>query len=441
MKTTLKITLIILLFQIPSFPQTKKPEWSYNRSIYEVNVRQFTPEGTFDAFKEHLPQLKNMNVGILWLMPINPIGENKRKGSLGSYYSVKDYKEVNSEFGTKDDFRNLVEEIHKKKMYVIVDWVANHTAWDHQWTTEHPNFYNKDSLGNFIPPVNDWSDVIDLNYDNKGLWKEMIDALKYWVKEFDIDGYRCDIAGMVPIEFWNEARKEIESIKPVFMLAEWDTPKMHLQAFDMTYDWTMHKLMNAVYKGEKNALDIKNHLLKDRQKFSENAFRMQFTSNHDENTWNGTEFERLGDAVEMFAVLTNMIPDMPLVYNGQESGFDRRLEFFEKDSIDWKEHPFYNLYKNLFDLKKNNKALFNGHKGGGLQFIDNCKTDNILSFIREKDENKIFAVFNLSNKKTSVKIPNELIKDNFTNFISAQSVTFDNSEFELEPWDYKIFFK
>lgn len=333
------------------FPQTKTPEWAFNKTIYEVNLRQFSEEGNFDGFRKHLPRLKELGVGILWFMPIHPIGELNRKGSLGSYYSVKDYLDVNPEFGTIDDFKELVKEIHSLGMYVIIDWVANHTAWDHQWTKTHPEFYNKDDKGNFIPPVDDWSDVIDLNYENKALWSEMINALKFWVTECDIDGYRCDVAGMVPIEFWIEAREQLDKIKPVFMLAEWDTPEMHF-AFDMTYDWNMHKTMNEVAKGKKSADEIIHHIQKDLENYPSYAFRMQFTDNHDENSWNGTVFERLGDAAECFAVLTFLIPDMPLIYSGQEAGLNKRLSFFEKDPIDWKEHKFFALYKSLIELKK-----------------------------------------------------------------------------------------
>jgi len=224
-------------------------------------------------------------------MPIQPIGEKIRKCSLGSYYSVQDYKAVNPEFGTLDEFKSLVKLIHKMGMYVIIDWVANHTAWDNDWIVEHPEYYTTDSLGIIVSPVPDWTDVADLNYDNKKLWNEMIDALKFWVEECDIDGYRCDVAGMVPIEFWIEARTELQKIEPVFMLAEWDTPEVHL-AFDMTYDWEVHKIMNQIAKQEMTAVDLKNRQMNEETEYSENDFRMQFTSNHDENSWNGTVFER-----------------------------------------------------------------------------------------------------------------------------------------------------
>ncbi len=419
--------------------QIKTPDWAYNKSIYEVNLRQFTKEGTFASFRQHLQRLKELGVGILWLMPIHPIGELNRKGTLGSYYSVKDYTAVNPEFGTIEEFKALVKEIHSLGMYVIIDWVANHTAWDHKWTKSNPEFYNKDKEGNFIPPIDDWSDVIDLNYDNKQLWKEMIAALKFWVEECDIDGYRCDVAGMVPIQFWIEARNELDKIKPVFMLAEWDTPEMHL-AFDMTYDWNMHKLMNDVAKKKKNATDIVEHLIKDREKYPANAFRMQFTDNHDENSWNGTVFERFGDAAECFAVLTFLIPDMPLIYSGQEAGLNKRLSFFEKDNIEWKKHNFFNLYKSLCTLKKSNELLLCGDKGGEMKFIPNNNQQNILSFTRVKGSKKLLAIFNLSDTPSKVLMKDDTVAGVFSEFLSGDEIITDGVlELKLGGWSWKIY--
>ena len=441
MKTTLKIFLLVQFVQIVLLAQPKTPDWAYNASIYEVNVRQFTEQGTFKAFQEHLPRLKKLGVDILWLMPINPIGEKNRKGTLGSYYSVRDYKNINPEFGSKEDFKSLVDEIHKQGMFVIVDWVANHTSWDNPWVTDHPDFYTKDSLGNFVPPVADWADVIDLNYDNKVLWKEMTDALRYWVEEFNIDGYRCDVAGMIPTEFWDEIRPQLERIKPVFMLAEWDTPEMHDKAFDMTYDWTLHKLMNGIYKGEKSAADLKAHIIKDQRLYPEYAFRMQFTSNHDENSWNGTEFERLGEAAEMFAVFINLIPGMPLIYNGQEAAFNKRLDFFEKNLIVWSESNFTKLYSKLNSLKNDNKALWNGNKGGPIEFIDDNSTKNVLAFIRSSDEDKVFALFNMSSKETRVKINSPLINGSYYDFENDKPVDINDELNQLiKPWSYKLYY-
>lgn len=441
MITFRKVFILFISVCTLIFPQTKTPEWAFNKTIYEVNLRQFSEEGNFDGFRKHLPQLKELGVGILWFMPIHPIGELNRKGSLGSYYSVKDYLDVNPEFGTIDDFKELVKEIHSLGMYVIIDWVANHTAWDHQWTKTHPEFYNKDDKGNFIPPVDDWSDVIDLNYENKALWSEMINALKFWVTECDIDGYRCDVAGMVPIEFWIEARKQLDKIKPVFMLAEWDTPEMHF-AFDMTYDWNMHKTMNEVAKGKKSADEIINHIQKDLENYPSYAFRMQFTDNHDENSWNGTVFERLGDAAECFAVLTFLIPDMPLIYSGQEAGLNKRLSFFEKDPIDWKEHKFFALYKSLIELKKSNELLHCGIKGGKIEFIPNNNQKNILALARVKEDKILFAVFNLSETSSEVFLNDKRLSGTFTNFFTNEKVNLEQSfKTKLDAWSWQVFIK
>lgn len=435
--------ILFLLFVLPSqqsFSQPVAPDWAKNSTIYEVNIRQFSKEGTFKSFQQHLPRLKELGVDILWLMPINPIGKLNRKGTLGSYYSVKDYVDINPEFGTKEDFKTLVDEIHNHGMHVIIDWVANHTAWDNKWVKTNPEFYTKDSSGNFVPPVPDWSDVIDLNYDNKELWKEMISALKYWVSEVDIDGYRCDVAGMVPIEFWNEVRTELDKIKPVFMLAEWDTPEMHKFAFDMTYDWDLHKIFNGVYAKERNSSDIIKHILNDQKKYPDYAYRMQFTSNHDENSWNGTEYERLGKAAEVFAVLTYVIPGMPLIYNGQEIGFNKRLEFFEKDSIIWKENKFEKLYKNLNELKEKNKALWAGIESGSVDFINN--NNDILIIRRSKENKEVIGFFNLTEKETEANTRLEKASGVYIGFNNDQQIELNgNFQLKLKPWSYIIFYK
>lgn len=438
----LKAFLFIYLISLAATAQDfRPPEWSYDQAIYEMNVRQYTEEGNFKAFEKHLPRLKELGADILWLMPIHPIGEKNRKGTLGSYYSVRDYKAVNPEFGTLDEFKYLVKMIHKMGMYVIIDWVANHTAWDNQWIEEHPEYYTQDSLGNIISPNPDWTDVADLNDDNKELWTEMIDALKFWVEECDIDGYRCDVAGMVPTEFWIEARTELEKIKNVFMLAEWDTPDIH-RAFDMSYDWDLHHILNGIAKEEKTILDLIEHLKKNEEEFPANAFRMQFTSNHDENSWNGTEFERLGDDVEAFAVLTCLIPDMPLIYSGQEAGFNKRLSFFEKDSIEWKDYKLFDIYSKLFQLKKNNKALRNGEQGGELIFIESSDEKNIFAFSRSVGKDKIVGVFNLSDNAVEFELGGEILTGSFKNYFTGKLESFLSIEsFKLNPWEYRVYTK
>ncbi|GBD87349.1 alpha-amylase 2 [bacterium BMS3Abin03] len=439
-------SIIILLLSLFSFVDAqelenvvKHPGWSYDKTIYEVNIRQYTPEGTFKEFEKHLTQLKKMNVGILWFMPVQPIGIKNRKGTLGSYYSVKDYKAVNPEFGTLNEFKAMVQKIHAMGMYVIIDWVANHTAWDNIWMKEHPGFYTKDSLGSVVSPVPDWTDVADLDYSNKELWTEMIDALKFWVEEYDIDGFRCDVAGMIPLEFWIEARKELDKIKPVFMLAEWDTPEMH-KAFDMTYDWKTNKLMNSIAEGKKSTLDLIKHLKDDKKRYPPNAFRMQFTSNHDENSWNGTVFERLAKGAASFAVFTCLIPDMPLVYSGQEAGLNKRLRFFDKDTIEWKKSRFRTLYTKMFRLKKTNKALFNGIKGGELKFINSSNNKSVLAFTRQKGKDKILALFNFSNNNVEAELEGKNLHGTYREYFNGRIKIFSNKEkFTLYPWEYRVY--
>lgn len=440
-----RTSLLLLLFSLITLTnygqQFNPPDWSYNKAIYEVNVRQYSNEGTFKAFDKHLPRLKELGADILWFMPINPIGGKNRKGTLGSYYSVKNYKEINPEFGSLDEFKSMVNLVHKMGMYVIIDWVANHTSWDNPWIEEHPDFYSTDSTGNIISPNLDWTDVADLNYENKELWSEMIDALKFWVEECDIDGYRCDVAGMVPIEFWIEARTELEKIKNVFMLAEWDTPEIHL-AFDMSYDWDLHKTLNKIATGEKTVQDLINLLEKDEQLYPVKAFRMQFTSNHDENSWNGTVFERLGDGAEACAVLTCLIPDMPLIYTGQEAGNTKRLSFFEKDPVEWKSYKLFNIYSKLFQLKKTNKALYNGDRGGQIIFITSSNKENIFAFSRSSGANKILAVFNLSKNTIEFDLTGETLKGSYKNLFSGKLESFASKEsFKLKPWEYKVYLK
>ncbi|HBF88933.1 MAG TPA: alpha-amylase [Bacteroidales bacterium] len=421
--------------------QLVHPKWSYNATIYEVNVRQFTEAGTFKAFEEHLPRLKAMGVDIIWIMPIHPIGEKERKGSLGSYYSVKDYKGVNPEFGTMEDFKQLVNKIHELGMYVILDWVANHTAWDNAWVSEHPEWYTKDSLGKMVSPF-DWTDVADLNYDEKGLHEAMIDALKFWITDANIDGYRCDVAELVPVEFWNEARTELDKIKPVFMLAEADKADLQTKAFDMTYGWEFHFIMNDVAQGKKKIKDINEYFEREKTKYKADDFRMQFTSNHDENSWKGTEFTRLGGGYKTFAVMAATIPGMPLIYNGQEAEMDKMLRFFEKDTIFWDKKPLEQFYTKLMTLKHNNKALWNGERGGEMKLISNSADSVVYSFARVKDENSVLVFLNLSATPTKVSFKTNDFKGEYTDlFTDAKTNILDQLEISLTPWEYKVLSK
>lgn len=418
--------------------EVKNLDWVKTAVIYEVNIRQYTKEGTFNAFAAHLPRLKSMGVDILWLMPIHPIGEKNRKEPLGSYYSVKDYTAVNPAFGSMEDFKNMVKQVHELGMKLIIDWVPNHSAWDHAFVTEHPEYYKKDSTGKMISPF-DWTDVVQFDYRNKELRNWMVENLKFWLKEADIDGYRCDVAGMVPTDFWDSARVELDKVKPVFMLAEADKPELHLKAFDASYDWRLHHIMNDIAKGKKNANQIAKHIDSIKNVYPEGSILMQFTSNHDENSWNGTEFERLGKGAQAFAVVAATVPGMPLIYNGQESAFDRRLKFFEKDSINWGNFEYTEFYEKLFKLKETNEALWSGVSGGTFDRINTNTDKEVIAYVREKGENKVFVIANLSNKAQDVKFKDKDFKGNYRNiFTNAEMELKKDNKINLQAWEYLV---
>ena len=321
-------------YQLNSAVKLIHPEWSKNAVIYQINTRQFTNEGTFKAAESHLARLKDLGVDILWLMPIHEIGVKNRKGTLGSPYAVKDYFSVNHEFGTLEDLKHFVQAAHSMGMYVILDWVANHTAWDNPLVEQHPEWYARDWKGDFHPsPWRDWDDIIDLDYQQPALREYMTEALKYWVRVADVDGYRCDVAGFVPLDFWNQARRELDAIKPVFMLAEWESRDIHIEAFDMAYGWSWYDTMVAIAKGHANLDRLFTYYSHNEKEYPADVMRMLFVSNHDKNSWEGTEYEQFGDALEAVIALSATSEGMPLLYNGQEAGNTKRLEFFEKDPI------------------------------------------------------------------------------------------------------------
>lgn len=430
-------------YQPKEFVELKHPDWSKNATIYEVNVRQFTPEGTFKAFESHLPRIKNMGIDIIWLMPIHPIGVEKRKGTLGSYYSVKDYYGINPEFGTKEDFKHLIDKIHSMGMYVIVDWVANHSSWDNPLAKEHPEWYTKTEDGNFQPtPWYDWDDVIDFDYEQPGIRKYMTEALVYWIKDFNIDGYRCDTAGFLPTDFWDNAREEMDAVKPVFMLAEWDSKDLLKNAFDMTYSWALFDKMTAVTRDKKSMAGLVEYMAHDVSTFPRDGYRMVFTDNHDMNSWNHNMYYNFGDGLEASMVLCGTVNGMPLVYGGQEAGLNRSLKFFDKDLIDWSKMPYENLYKKLFDLKHQNQALWNGKEGGVMVRIFNDKLDQVISFSRTKDNDKVVTIINYSDKPTTVKLNSKNQKGTYTELFSGEKITLNGDDvFELKPWQYYVLVK
>ncbi|MBK8944671.1 MAG: alpha-glucosidase C-terminal domain-containing protein [Ignavibacteriae bacterium] len=423
------------------YVELKHPEWSKNSTIYEVNIRQYTKEGTFAAFEKHLPRLKKLGVDILWLMPIHPIGEVNRKGTLGSYYSVKDYFAVNPEFGRLKDFKKLVNKIHKMGMYVIIDWVANHSAWDNKLAVEHPDWYTKNKSGNFQPtPWYDWDDIIDFNYDKPELRKYMTEALIYWVKETNIDGYRCDVAGFLPNEFWENVRFELEKIKPVFMLAEWESRDLHKNTFDMTYAWSLYDKMKDAYKSKSGSEGIIEYLAHDVNTFPKDGYRMTFVENHDKNSWFGNQFTNFGKSLNAAIVLTCIVNGMPLIYSGQEAGLKKSLKFFDKDFIEWKEHEIGKLYKKLFDLKHKNQALWNGNSGGEMIRIINDQPEKVISFYREKNGDKVLLIINFSAVKIEVNINLENEEGSLKEIFLDKTYKFEKiNSLKLKPWGYLVF--
>lgn len=403
--------------------------------IYEANIRQYSVEGTFAEFTKDIPNLNEMGVDIIWLMPIHEIGILNRKGGLGSYYSVKDYRSINHEFGTLDDFKNLVKTAHENGMYVILDWVANHTAWDHEWVTKHPEYYTKDENGNMIAPF-DWTDVAELDYSNEALRTAMIEDMKYWVKELNIDGFRCDVAAEVPTDFWERASTELQQIKPLFMLAEADKPELLKKAFHMQYAWEGHHIFNQLAQGKKNVADFDSYMKKLDTILEKDDIQMHFVSNHDENSWNGTVKERMGASVELFMALSYTVPGMPLIYSGEEFDMDKRLLFFEKDTIPKVKGKYYDIYKKLNNLKKATKALHTGKNPASYTRINTDKDENVLAFSREKEGDKLIFIGNFTDQEKEVLID---FDGEFINYFTNQKESISKTtQMKLKPWEYKI---
>lgn len=425
-------------------------EWTKDAVIYEVNVRQYTEEGTFDAFSEHLQELKDMGINTLWFMPIHPISETKRSGTLGSYYSITDYREVNPEFGTKEDFAELVEKAHDMGFKIMLDWVANHTGWDCAWIEEHPDWYTKDASGNIISPENmGWPDVADLNYDNAAMREEMISCMKYWVEEYDIDGFRCDFATGVPQDFWETARTELEKIKPLYMLAEDELkPELLESAFDFNYNLNLYDLLIAVAKDSKPASRIPLYIPDD---FPDGTYTMNFLDNHDKNSYERTIYQAFGTDTlpAMFSVIYT-IPGVPMIYTGNEIALDHAIEFMEKDAIDWNssEVSYRELLGELSAIKSENPALHNGNYGGPINYIDTGNS-NIFAFSREKDGNVVTCLYNLSKREQTIDVTN-IFDETETVVLYGQggevlkmddyAITEDNlnGEVTLKPWEFWI---
>ena len=416
--------------------------WTKDAVLYELNVRQFTDEGTFAAIIPHVERLRDLGVDIVWFMPIHPIGEVNRKGTLGSYYSVRDFKDVNPEFGTLEDFKSLVNAIHEAGMHVIIDWVPNHSSWDNALASEHPDWYRTDSSGVFISPY-DWTDVIQFDWSSDGLREYMLDALLFWVRDAGIDGYRVDHPHVTPADFWAEARVEMEKVKPVFMMAEnEDRVEFFDNGFDANYSWELHHMMNQVAQGKEKQEEMDKILQKGFKTFPSYGYRMRFTDNHDENSWAGTINERMGDAQLAMAVYMYTIPGIPLLYNGQEAGLDKRLEFFERDPIEWKESDLAEFYTTMNTLKAENESLHNGRFGGDFKVVETAGDDDVYAFTRTRGENTVFTIINFSGEPADFTIVDSSVsadyKDIFTE--SAVSVTGDKN-YTLSGWGYRVMVK
>ncbi len=410
-------------------------EWAKDDTIYEVNIRQYTPEGTFNAFQKHIPRLKDMGIDILWLMPITPISEKVKKGNLGSYYACSSYTKINPEFGDEADFLSLVNEAHKNGMKVIIDWVANHTGRQHEWMINHPEWFTQDAAGNFTER-NGWEDVVDLNYTNDAMRASLIGAMQYWINQFNIDGFRCDMAHLVPLDFWKQARTACETIRPLFWLAECEEVTYH-QVFDVSYAWDWMHMSEKVARQQATLNDLYNVLHKYAQ-YPTGTAKLFFTSNHDENSWNGTEYEKYGVAAKPWAVFTHTWKGMPLIYSGQEIPNRKRLLFFDRDTIQWNTHPaLHDFYKTLIQLRKQYSAVVNGDT-----FNLPTNANGAMAYLRYDQKDTLLIGLNLTDHIQKINLTHDKLNGSFKNIFSGMSFTFQNDiSFELMPGDYFVYVK
>jgi alpha-amylase len=416
-------------------------DWAYSSSIYEVNLRQYTPEGSIQAFIRELPRLQDMGIDILWFMPITPISVEKRLGSLGSYYACSDYTGINPEFGTIADFTELVKQAHALGLKVILDIVANHTGWDHRWTREHPDYYRLNQDGQFFDP-HGWADVIDLNYDNPQLRKAMIDAMRFWIDKCDVDGFRCDMAMLVPLDFWREARRALDPLKPLFWLAECEEIAYH-EVFDATYTWRLLHKMESVWRTESPVAGLDEVLDYYDTMFPNDGLRVYFTTNHDENSHSGSEFERMGAMARPFAVLCSTWNGLPLIYSGQELPNYKRLKFFDKDQIDWNgRYEWHGFFRTLLHLRKRNPALRSGDPAVTIHRLRTAMDDRCFAFARRTGDEQVVVLLNLSAGELTLPVAQLLLNGAYREAFTG--IWTDLSKIPsivLPPWGYAIYEK
>ena len=449
MKKTFLLQLACCCISISVFSQTGKtasnqnkridghPAWIMQGNIYEVNVRQYSPEGTLNAFAKNLDRLKAMGVQTLWFMPVNPISKVDRKGSLGSYYAVSDYTALNPEFGTMADWIKLVRSIHQKGMKVILDWVPNHTGADNRWLTEHPDFFVKDSTGKAAMAV-DWSDTRQLDYSNPEMQDSMIAAMKYWLDKSDIDGFRCDVAWNVPGVFWSRCIAELKKQKNIFMLAEGDKAYLPENGFDAVYPWNMFGMMKKVAAGERPAFALDSAYREIDSLYPANTIEMYFTSNHDENSWNKADFGVFpGQEHAPFAVFTQtMARSVPLIYSGQEEPVLRALSFFEKDPIHFEHYARAAFYKTLLSLRERDIAL---SADAAFKKIAAGDKDAVYSFVREKAGKKVLVILNFSNSEQSIAIKDKSLWGSTYNVFMHRKELLSKRSWKMEPWGYAVY--
>lgn len=417
------------------------PDWIKHAVVYEVNTRQYSAAGTFAAVEADLPRLKALGVDVLWFMPIHPIGEHERKGPLGSPYAVRDYLAVNPEFGTAADFKRLVDAAHAGGFRVIMDWVGNHTAWDNPLSTERPDYFVRDHKGAFVPPLGfDWTDVIQLDFTNRAVWNYEYEAMAHWVRDVGVDGFRCDFATGVPTPFWDEVSARLRELRPdLFLLAESELPQQQVHAFNASYAFAMMQTINAVAQGHASASAIDDTLAARRVRFPRGAVLLNYTTNHDENSWAGTEFERLGGGARVFAVLTFLLDGIPLLYNGQEIGLDRRLAFFERDPIVWPAQPpaLTPFYRTLTALRHDAPALATG---AAMRRLPTTRDDAIYAILREQGDDRIFACLNLTARDVSgIDLHDAALADEWRDVFTGETVRLNAAHtLELKAWSWRV---
>lgn len=416
------------------------PDWVSHAVIYEVFVSDFSEEGTFQAIIPRLGELKDLGITTLWLMPIHPIGVEGRKGVLGSPYAVMDYYGINPNYGTKNDFKDLVHAVHANGMKIILDVVANHTSPDNAWMDEHSDWYTQGPDGEPTVPISpdgnptDWTDTVDLNYDSEELRAEMINMLRYWIEEFDIDGYRCDVATWVPYDFWKDAIVALREIKPILMLAESDDIRIHDSGFDLTYAWPEYDKMKEVWEGApvSELVQLITHI---EDELPDGTGRLRFTTNHDETAWDAPPPAVFGGKIAAKAayILTSTLPGVPLIYTGQETGIDVNVSFFEQTAYDWTANrDVRTFFEDYFDFFHESSAL----KGGSLAFLAPEEND-IMMFERTSGGERLIVVVNVRNRESSVDVPASLQGTTGADVFTDEIVSFSDALI-LEPHEYHV---